>query len=397
MREPTPALRVLSDGREAAFQRLREENASLHRALHLMHEVGALVNQTLDLRSTLHAVLTGVTAGVGLGMNRALLFMSDERARTELRCVAAVGPQSRDEADLIWKSIEARGLDLAALHGATEHAQAGGLGASMGGLRLDVRQQTPIGLALRERRLVTREGADDLSSLLDLKTCLAAPLRTGQRSHGVLYADNLFTGRIPDAATELVFSMIADHAARAIENAQRYERVAHEARTDALTGLGHHGALMQALEHALLQPGRRECVGLAMIDIDYFKRVNDTLGHLAGDALLAELAARLRECCRTDEVPYRYGGEEFAVVLHGVSRTDLLYVGERLRRSVCDKLFRVSEGRDLAVTCSVGLAAFPDVPAQARSAQALIQVSDSALLRAKRNGRNRIELACAPH
>ncbi len=395
MREP-PFLRVLPDGRDVTLSALREENAALLRALHLMHEVGALVNHSLDLRSTLHAVLTGVTAGVGLGMNRALLFMTDERARSELRCVAAVGPQSRDEADHIWKSIEARGLDLSALHAATEQAHSGGPGASLGGLRVDVRQHTPIAIALRDRRLVVREGDDDLSALLDLKTCLAAPLRTGTRCHGVLYADNLFTGRLPDPATELVFSMIADHAARAIENARRYERAAFEARTDALTGLGHHGALMQTLDDALTEAGDASSVGLAMIDIDYFKRVNDTLGHLAGDALLAELASRLRESCRAHEVPFRYGGEEFAVVLRGVSPADLLYVGERLRRAVCDRPFRVAPSHELTVTCSVGLAALPDVPVHARCPEALIQVADTALLRAKRGGRNRIELSSRP-
>lgn len=389
MREP-PALRVLGDGRDGALRSLREENASLRRALHLMHDVGALVNQSLDLPATLHAVLTGVTAGVGLGMNRALLFMSDERVRGELRCVAAVGPQSRDEADRIWKDIEARGLDLVALHAAKEPSLSGGFGASMGGLRVDVHQQTPIGMALRERRLIVHEGEDDLSSLLDLRTCIAAPLRTGTRVHGVLYADNLFTGRAVDPATELVFAMIAEHAARAIENARRYERVAHEARTDALTGLGHHGALMQTLDAALADPCARAGLGIAMIDIDYFKRVNDTLGHLAGDTLLAELAARLRESCRADELPFRYGGEEFAVVLHGVSATDLLYVGERLRRAVADRPFRVGEQHELPVTCSVGLATLPDV--KEPSAQGLIQVADRALLQAKRNGRNRIEL-----
>lgn len=388
MGEPAP-LRIVTREREQRIAQLQAENASLSRALYLMHDIGVLVNQSLDLRSTLHAVLTGVTAGVGLGLNRALLFLTDDQARDQLRCVAAVGPGSREEADRIWKAIENKGCDLVALHAATESAQQG-TGFNVGELCVDVRGRTPIALALREKRLVQGEGDDDLSALLDLKTCLAAPVRTADRTHGVLYADNLFTGRQTDAASALVFAMVAEHAGRAIENARRYERAAHEARTDALTGLGHHGAMMEAVLGALANPAEAEKVGVAMIDVDFFKRVNDTYGHLAGDALLAELSARLRECCRAGEEPFRYGGEEFAVVLRQVHPSDLPAVGERFRRAVADTPFRLSAGVELPVTCSIGLSCARDLAYDARSAESLIGVADASLLQAKQAGRNRV-------
>jgi len=164
--------------------------------------------------------------------------------------------------------------------------------------------------------------------------------------------------------------------------------VAAEARTDALTQLRHHGSLMDDLAGAVRETTTSgEALGLAMIDLDDFKSVNDTLGHLAGDALLAGVAARMRDVVRAGETPYRYGGEEFAVVLPGADTTAAARVGERIRRAVGDQAFPIGEGDGLRVTCSVGVAS---LPAHATDAQALVASADAALLAAKAAGKDQV-------
>jgi two-component system, cell cycle response regulator len=129
---------------------------------------------------------------------------------------------------------------------------------------------------------------------------------------------------------------------------------------------------------------------VVMVDLDDFKRVNDTLGHLAGDALLAGVAARLRAVVRNDEAPYRYGGEEFTVILPSADRGAAAVVGERLRAAVGSKTFEVGCSSPIQVTCSVGVASLPE---DGKDAQSVVAAADDALLEAKARGKNRVCLA----
>ncbi len=369
---------------------LRGENAALRQAIDLLHRVSNLARQSLELEPTCYALLTGVTAGVGLGFNRAMLFFVDDRDRSNLRGVAAVGPADHSEADRIWKSIESDAPDLLTLYeaGLRQRAEQGALDLRVRALSVPVSGDTPIARALRAVALVQGEGSDDLDGLLHLPTAVAAPLRGADRVRGVLYADNCFTERPLDETAELVLSLIADQAGRAIEHAHHYEELAERARIDALTGLEHHGRMMEALEGSLARE-EDAAFGVAMIDLDDFKRVNDTHGHLAGDALLCGLGERLRSTLRAGERPFRYGGEEFAVLLSGASPSDLLGIGERLRRAVSDAPFAIDSERRLAATCSVGVAA----RRRDDDAEALIGRADQALLAAKAAGKNRVCVA----
>lgn len=373
---------------------LERENESLRRAVSLLHQIANLVRGSLELEATCYAVLTGVTAGVGLGLNRAMLFLVDEQDRSSLVGVASVGPSDAADADRVWKSIESDAPDLDGLYraGLRRSANPGPLDQRVRSIRVPVDGHSPVSLALR-RAATVRQGTDDLDGLLHLPTAVAAPLRARDSVQGVLYADNRFTQRRLDPIAELVFSMVADHAGRAIANAHHYERIARQARTDALTGLGHHGAMMEAVTQAAAHARSAGLpLGLAMIDLDDFKKVNDTLGHRAGDALLAGVAARLRSGVRASETPFRYGGEEFAVLMPGADGHTVAEAGERLRRALEHQAFPVGAGRLLTLTCSVGVAS--QAPADL-DARALIESADAALLRAKAAGKNRVEQADA--
>ena len=246
-----------------------------------------------------------------------------------------------------------------------------------------------IALAFRGLSTIRSGRQNTAGGLLDLATGIASPLRGRRGVQGVLYADNRFTGRVIDDVTAMVFQLVADHAGRAIENARSYEDVARAARTDALTGLGHHGALLGALSDAVLEARRSsEPLSVAMIDLDDFKSINDTRGHLAGDRLLAEAAQRLRQTARAGSV-FRYGGEEFTVLLPGADAVAAVTASERLRQIVSETPFDLDDGPSVHLTCSIGVATLWD----AASPDGLLQAADQALLQAKRSGKNRVVTA----
>jgi diguanylate cyclase (GGDEF)-like protein len=124
-----------------------------------------------------------------------------------------------------------------------------------------------------------------------------------------------------------------------------------------------------------------------MFDLDHFKKINDTHGHPAGDAVLVSLAEKVAAGLRTEDVFARYGGEEFAVILRGIDRASAGRVAERLRDRVAHNpvLF---EGTKIPITMSVGAAALTDCPDP--SAEALVATADRRLYTAKRGGRNRV-------
>ena len=124
-----------------------------------------------------------------------------------------------------------------------------------------------------------------------------------------------------------------------------------------------------------------------MLDIDHFKKANDEHGHLAGDAVLREVAHLLRGALRTVDSVGRYGGEEFLVLLPQTPPDEARRTGERIRQQIGDHVFRVGT-RELRVTVSVGVATWESGSPQ--SAEALIREADQALYRAKEAGRNRV-------
>jgi diguanylate cyclase (GGDEF)-like protein len=173
------------------------------------------------------------------------------------------------------------------------------------------------------------------------------------------------------------------------ELTQAREQLQHRATHDALTGVLNRGAALEALERELARARRHGGgVGLLLVDIDYFKVLNDAHGHAAGDAVLREAARRIGTLLRPYDGLGRYGGEEFVVVLTGTNMDQAAEVAERLRRHVADHDFETASG-PLRVSVSIGVAA----ASGSVSPEALIRAADEALCRAKAVGRDRVETA----
>lgn len=155
--------------------------------------------------------------------------------------------------------------------------------------------------------------------------------------------------------------------------------------TDSLTGLRNRRYVTSHLE-GLLRAGP---TALLLLDVDRFKAVNDTYGHGVGDAVLKEVAARMKEHLRAVDVVARFGGEEFVVAMAGATEEEAMQVAERLRTSMAEAAIATGQGDLLHITASIGVA----LGKAGDTLSALTGAADAALYRAKAKGRNRVELA----
>ncbi len=167
------------------------------------------------------------------------------------------------------------------------------------------------------------------------------------------------------------------------------EQLRVEATHDALTGLWNRAAILEILHRELARAERQEnTLAVIMVDLDHFKNVNDTYGHLAGDAVLREAARRMRASTRIYDEIGRYGGEEFVAVAPGCDVSSALNLAERIRATIGEDTIDTFDA-PIPVTASLGVA----MNGEGRDAGSLIRAADAALYKAKNTGRNRIEVA----
>jgi diguanylate cyclase (GGDEF)-like protein len=166
------------------------------------------------------------------------------------------------------------------------------------------------------------------------------------------------------------------------------EELREQATKDPLTKLWNRRHILEVLERELARIQRHDsALGLIMLDLDHFKSVNDTYGHLAGDEVLRESAKRLRGAIRQYDSVGRYGGEEFLIVMPGCGGEDIEKQAERLRLALCQTPMTVGSV-ELSISGSFG--ATYAIPAYRANQEELVKVADEALYRAKRAGRNRV-------
>ena len=169
---------------------------------------------------------------------------------------------------------------------------------------------------------------------------------------------------------------------------QRVEDLIRKTSTDALTGIANRGFFDRRLNELTQQclRGQRR-MGIAVVDIDHFKSVNDTYGHQAGDHILQDVASTLSQVVRANETLARYGGEEFAVLMEDIQVDGMNVMGERLRKAIAE--LKISfEGKHIPVTISIGIAT--GIPTNDGFGLPLFARADAALYSAKQDGRNRV-------
>jgi diguanylate cyclase (GGDEF)-like protein len=219
---------------------------------------------------------------------------------------------------------------------------------------------------------------------------LAIPLIVGAHVIGVLEARHA-DAQVATVELVEILELLARHAATAIESARLHEFIERRSQTDALTQLYNRRRLDEDLateSQCCVRYGRP--LALVMLDLDHFKAFNDSYGHPKADLVLQQVAALVVSCLRTTDTAYRYGGEEFCILMRETSAEDAINFAERARREIEQ---RFASGELVGITASFGVAGFS---AETPQPTALLEAADEALYQSKNAGRNRVMLSSRP-
>jgi diguanylate cyclase (GGDEF)-like protein len=333
------------------LQATKHQLEASHAQLSVLYKVSSAISQTLDLHELFARIMEGMEAALesARGQPMGIFLVEEER------------------------------MHLVAQRGATDAFIAAHANMRVG--------ECLCGQAALSGELVLCEDcARDPRHILPTPATephghVIVPLTAKGRAVGVFYY-YVPCGLHIDAGQRDTFTAIGQQLGMAIENARLYEETRRLTLRDTLTGLGNRRLMELVLDRDLPNVRRYgRALSLVMLDVDHFKRYNDEHGHLAGDRLLAEIGAILQRETRENDLPVRYGGEEFLVILPETDLAGAKHLAERLRRAVAAAT---------PVTISLGVA---QATPTRNDRPTLIQIADDALYRAKASGRDRV--ACA--
>lgn len=246
------------------------------------------------------------------------------------------------------------------------------------------RTELPVGGTLRDHDRETRLFAEPirLSGYVWLRV---VPLLLHDKASGCLVVAG--KGEPLTAEQRALLPVFANQIAVSLDGARMYEKLEAQALTDGLTGLFNRRTFQERINEMRERAARQvRPLTLLLCDIDHFKKINDTYGHLTGDEVLRKIAKLLADNVRKVDVAARYGGEEFAILLEATDEANACLLAERIRLE-CAKLVLNGETNPFSCTLSIGVAEFPT---DGNTAQELIAAADANLYAAKRAGRNRV-------
>jgi len=223
------------------------------------------------------------------------------------------------------------------------------------------------------------------------RSVVCVPIRGRERILGVIELIN-YVAELRLSEDDLFrLQALADYAAIAIENARYVQRIHELTITDDCTKLYNSRHLHSILEAEVYRSTRYQYeFSLIFIDLDYFKKVNDRHGHLAGSKLLSQLGNLIKEHLRLIDFGFRYGGDEFVILLPQTPKRSAINVARRLHQLVGKHSFLAEEGLNIRLTASLGIASFPE---DAKNKDDLIRLADQAMYMVKDNARNNIAVA----
>ncbi|MBC8101625.1 MAG: diguanylate cyclase [Cytophagales bacterium] len=235
--------------------------------------------------------------------------------------------------------------------------------------------------------------AQEMGAFCDIvpgaRSVMAATLRTLDDVFGAI----IVTAKEPGAFTERHRELLLQFARHVVYPIQRIRLQALSV-TDILTGLNNQRAFRGRIKDEVKRSQRYgHPLSLILLDLDHFKRVNDTLGHPAGDAILSQVGAMLRRRSRGSDFVARYGGEEMAVLCPETRPEEALILAERIREAIAGRTFTLPDGGKHHITVSLGIAS---LPANGSGESMLVEAADQALYAAKSRGRDQVQIAGSP-
>jgi diguanylate cyclase (GGDEF)-like protein len=376
----------------------RQELDRTKTELSILYEISNAMRTTLKLDEILYIILTGVTAHIGLGFNRAMLFLVNEKEGM-IEGKMGIGPETGEEANRIWTEIEQEKKNLDDLINAYKESNVvveSGFNSQVRNLRFPLGEQSGGLLSLcvldgmplhLTRQTLESYQNDRVIQILKSDELVMVPLKAKDKVNGLILADNFIT-KDPITKDDIrMLIMLSNQAGLAVENSQLYENTVIRSHSDYLTDLWNHGYFQFMLQKEIEKAKATQTpLSLIMIDIDDFKVYNDTLGHQAGDKILKELAILLKKQSRKMDYVCRYGGEEFTVILPQTDKKEAFLLAERLRSDIEKQVFTHEEILPKKkLTVSIGLACFPE---DANTSSEIIAASDKRLYQAKHKGKN---------
>lgn len=338
----------------------RQRELSEARVSHALYKVSEILNASLNIEEVLDATMDCISKIVEADFTALALYDEQTGVSTILR---AVGVERRE--DIEGKTFRA------------EESLVGWVTSP---------ERYLFYPDFRTRKIQKPIFGKNISAVKNIGTFFCYPLVSGSEFLGSLTLTFEEDHALPEYERNAL-TTLARMAATSISNAYLHNRVARMATTDGLTGLYNHRyfqeRLSERIEEARRHPTRHS---LVLVDIDHFKKVNDTYGHPVGDEVLKRLAILLKESVRTIDLAARYGGEEFVLLLANTDRKGALQLAERVRKEAKKLKFETDEA-EFSITLSMGVATFPD---DARTKESLIENADEALYYAKEHGRNKV-------
>jgi two-component system cell cycle response regulator len=335
-------------------RRLLNENSELKGLVHLF-QVGQTIANCLEIERL--GTLVVDSFANELDTDRALGIFPDEDGRLSLRELRGIG---FEEGELIAETLLAR------------YAES----TDTFWLRERLPNLIPASAASAAR---LSEGMDEVLILF---------VRSKTDLQGIVALFAPEGGSLPIEIDQRSLHFLQNQTSLAFENAARFASARNMLYIDELTGLFNYRYLDLALDRELKRAERYgSSVALLFIDLDLFKGVNDTHGHLIGSRVLGEVGALLRKSVRDVDLVIRYGGDEYTIILVETDAESAAYVAERIRSTIEGHGFIADEGYDIHLSACIGYACFPE---DTRSKLELLETADKAMYRGKFSGRNRV-------
>jgi diguanylate cyclase (GGDEF)-like protein len=226
------------------------------------------------------------------------------------------------------------------------------------------------------------------SSPFTVHSAIGLPIRGRHQTHGVLAIFNPHMDQQSDYSIAFL-NILVDYAAIAIENAHEVARAQRLTITDDVTGLFNSRHLYAELDRTLdIARSTGRPLSLVFLDLDRFKRINDEHGHLVGSELLGLAGRRIHELCRPSDLCFRFGGDEFVILMPATTREEAVRMTQSIHSSLAHTVFQVGKGLELTIEASAGISAYPG---DGRTSHAILSAADKRMYQVKSSGRGRVE------
>ena len=338
------------------------EDSGREHQLSTFSEVGKALTSTLDTQEVLNVVMEQTTRLLR-PENWSLLLLDEESK--ELRFELTVGSAAEKLKDLKLK-----------------------LGEGVAGWVVKEGKALFIPDVKKDARFAKKA---ELISEFNTESIICVPLKVRGKCLGAIELINTKKDHRFSKEDMTLLHALADYTAIAIENSKLFVKVQELTITDDLTGLYNSRHLHNSLHNEIARSNRFESdLSMIFLDLDYFKAINDEHGHLCGSKLLKEVGALILDTVRNVDIAFRYGGDEFVVLMPQTTKKNALTVAEKIRSAFKKSTFLNEEGIACNVTASFGLATYPG---DAKNEAELIHLADVAMYRVKNRSRDGVETA----